>query len=116
MHTDTLVNEYLHIVNQALGEHADEFPYAQVLGAADKLLGDRRVRMEVYSSDPDQPHDYFIVTLDDGKLEMIEQGKAEADLTWRVPRDHVEAVVDEPGPFIERPERLDLDWLKRHAA
>lgn len=112
MHTDTLVNEYVHVVNQAIGRHKDEFPYKQLLDISDTVFGGRDLRMDVYSDDSDKVHDHFMLRFEDGKLDLVDHGKDDAEITWKVARAHVEEVVDAPETYIEHPERLDLDWLR----
>ncbi|MGM0576419.1 MAG: hypothetical protein ACQEXJ_11875 [Myxococcota bacterium] len=111
--TAALFTQYLDVVNRAIGQHRDEFPYKQILAGGRKLLGDKHVGVGIYKERGDQPHDWFTIRmLDDGRLDIVEHGKASPDLTWKVREQHLHNVVDDPEPYIDHPAKLDLDWLR----
>ena len=110
---DALVSQYLHVVNRALGQNRDEFPYDKLLEASEKLFDEKRAAVGVYKDDPRNPHHWFTVEFSDGKFSLVEQGKGDADLKWELRQAHLEEVVENPDPFIESPIKLDLDWLKK---
>lgn len=114
--TNTLFTQYINIVNQAIGENRDRFPYAQALTAAEKMMGDKSINVAVYDQDPDQPHDYFTIKLDDGTFDLEQHGKGDGDVLWSVPNDHLKEVVDNPEPYLEEPAKLDLDWLQKRVS
>lgn len=104
--------EYLNVVNRAMGEHRDEFPYKQLLHGAEKLLDDKTVGVAVYQRNPDQPHAWFTIAFEDGTFDLLEQGAKNPDMTWKMPEAHVDEVVENPREYIRDPAKLDLDWLK----
>lgn len=110
--TVSLFTRYLNVVNAAVEAHRDETPYRQMIQAAEKLAGDTRFGVEVYEDDPDAPFDAFTVKHSEGRLELLAHGKQDADLDWKVSREHLEEVVEHPQRYIDQPARLDLDWLK----
>ncbi len=115
--TNALFVQYLNVVNKALGEHKHDFPYDLLFKGAKKALGDKNVGVSVYATDPDSPHDYFTIGLTDhGTFEVVDHGKAAGPerpkIAWKVPEEHMRRVVHDPQPYIDRPARLDLDWLK----
>ena len=46
------------------------------------------------------------------KFEIQSRGKSEHDTEWKVSRDYLESVVDNPQEYIDNPAKLDLEWLK----
>lgn len=110
--TRALFTEYIHIVNQVLGSNRERPVFRPIIEGADRLLDSRRLGIGVYSDDPDEPHDWFTTELEDGTFQIVEYGKEDVDLTCRVPRDHLETVVENRSEFITKPYKLDLDWLK----
>lgn len=113
--TDALFTQYLNVVNRALGENRDSFPYRQILGASEKAFDDTTVAVGVYKDDAEHPHDWFTVDYSDGTFSLESHGKEDADLTWKMRESHLEEVVENPDEFVEHPYKLDLDWLKKTA-
>lgn len=111
--TDALFTQYLHVVNRALGENRDTFPYKQILSASDKAFEGKKVAVGVYKKDMKTPHDWFTVAYKEGTFDLEKHGKSEAALSWKLPQSHLEEVVESPEGYIEHPYKLDLDWLKK---
>jgi hypothetical protein len=110
--TSSLFLQYLNVCNQALDAHADEFPYRQLVQAAERLAADRRFGVAVYKTERDAPYDFYTVTMTEGRFELLSHGKEEPDLTWKVSQDYLKKVVDDPDTYIQHPAKLDWDWLK----
>ncbi len=110
--TRALFTEYIHVVNQVLGSNRQRPVFRPIIEGAERLLDDRRLGIGVYTDDPDSPHDWFTTRIDDGTFELVEHGKEDVDLTCRVPREHLQTVVENRAEFITKPYKLDLDWLK----
>lgn len=107
-----LLTQYIHIVNRAIGEHQKEFPYAQLTKLGQKLIDDKPIDVAIYKTDPKAPHDHHTLRLDGPRLTYVEHGAPSGDaITWRVNQKHLENVVSDPDPFIEKPAKLDLDWI-----
>lgn len=113
MQTNTLFQKYLGIVNEALEKNRTQTPYRQILSLTEKMLGDRDIQVVVFADDADEPHDFFTITMKGGHFEMTGHGKDEhADLSWKLPQDHMKEVVENPSDYVEHPARLDLSWLE----
>lgn len=110
--TRTLFTEYVHIVNQVLASNRERPIFRPIIRGAESVLEDRRLGIGVYTDDPETPHDWFTTRLDDGRIQILEHGKVDVDLTCRVAREHVEEVVEDRSEYVTRPYKLDLDWLK----
>lgn len=108
---NALFTQYINVVNRAIGENRDRFPFQQLLAMGEKVLGDKKIGAAVYKSDPNRPHDYFTLSYENGKLKS-EHGKDAPNISWKVKQEHLKNVVENPQRFIENPARLDLDWLK----
>jgi len=111
--TDALFTQYLHVLNQALGQNRNKFPYEQILDASEKVFDETTVAVGIYKDKVQEPHDWFVVEFDDGKFSLKEHGKGDADISWRCREAHLEEVVENPKEYIESPIKLDLDWLKK---
>lgn len=109
--TNALFTQYVDIVNRAIGEHRDEAPFQQLLSMGEKIMGDRKVGAAVYQKDPSEPHDYFTLRFEAGKL-RAEHGKNAPDISWKVKEDYLRKVVAEPETYVKHPTKLDLDWLE----
>ena len=110
--TLALFTEALNVINAAFAEHADSMPYQALLEASEKTLGDRRLGVAVYDSDPDAPFDHFTIRFREKAFELVSHGKQEPDVVWKVSRSYLEKVAASPREYIEHPLKLDWDWLK----
>lgn len=111
--TDALFTQYLHVVNDAIGQHRDELPYKAILDSAEKAFDGTTVAVGVYKDSVTDPHDWFVVGFDGGTFSLEKHGKGDADITWKIPSGHLEEVVENPDEFRRSPYKLDLDWLKK---
>lgn len=110
--TDTLMTEYLNVVNTALDRNKNSFPYDYIIKATEKLSKDKEFGIAVYKNDPKSPHDYYTVNFDNGHINLLAHGKQNPDIDWKFDEDYMRNVVEEPKKYIESPAKLDLDWLK----
>lgn len=110
--TRALFTQYVHIVNQVLGSNRERPIFRPIIEGAETLLADRRLGIAVYDDDPSSPHHWFTASVEGGTFQILEHGKEDVDLTFRVPREHLEEVVEDRSEYLARPYKLDLDWLK----
>jgi hypothetical protein len=110
--TVALFTQALNVVNGALAKHQNTTPYKQILAASRKALGERRVGVAVYADDPGQPFDFFTVRFREGRLELVDHGKREPELTWKVSRSYLDEITRDPETYVENPAKLDWEWLK----
>ncbi len=110
--TVTLFTDALNVTNAALAKHKDSLPYKPLLQASEKILGDRRIGVEVYDRDPSSPFEYFTIRFREGAFEFVAHGKREPDVAWKVSRSYLEKITESPEDYVENPAKLDWDWLK----
>ena len=115
LQTEALFAQYIDVVNQSLGQNRDRFPYKQMIGAGERIFGDKEIGVSVYRDEPGRPEDYFTIKLSGGTFAVVGHGKKSPSVEWNVNRRHLENVVEEPRPYIDSPVKLDLDWLKTRA-
>lgn len=108
---NALFVQFLNVCNQAISAHKETFPYKQILGLSETVMGGRNIGLAIYADDPDTPFDYFTISLRNGKLALVAHGKEAPEIAWKVSRTYLERVVENPQTYIEHPEKLDLDWL-----
>jgi hypothetical protein len=108
----TLFTDALDVMNQALEKHRDSGFMKGLVAAADKFLDGHKAGVEIYDEDPGKPFDYFTIRYLNDKFEILSRGKSEHDTEWKVSRDYLQAIVDDPQKYIDHPSKLDLDWLK----
>lgn len=112
MSTPARFNEYIHVVNQAIGQNRDKFPYSTLIEAGKRLYGDAEIGVAVYASDPKNPHDYFTLRLTGDTFDVASHGKSDdVGIAWKMADEHINHVISNPEAYKERPGRLDLDWL-----
>lgn len=110
--TTKLLIDYLETCNAAMAQHDDELPYKQLIELADDKIGGKEMAVAVYDDDPDAPHDFFTIEMADGALHFVSHGKGDPDIVWKTPRSYLEKVVKNRGDYVDKPSKLDLDWLK----
>jgi hypothetical protein len=110
--TTSLFTETLNVINAAMAKHADSALLKPLLSAGEKLLEDREIGVAIYDSDASAPFDYFTIRCRDRSFELVSHGKKHPDVTWKVSRDYLEKVADNPQDYIDNPIKLDWDWLR----
>lgn len=112
LNSSALFTQYVDVVNRALGQNKDRFPYKQLMGPAGDFMSDKRVAVAIYKDDPKNPHDWFTMNFSDGTFGIADHGKSDSDFTWKVKEAYLERVVQDPETYIETPSKLDFEWLK----
>ena len=102
----------LDVTNEALEKNRDSKVIGTLFAAADKPLSGHKAGVEIYDEDPDKPFDYFTVRYLDGKIELYARGKSEHDTEWKVSKNYLQSVVDDPQKYIDNPTKLNFEWLK----
>lgn len=109
--TNALFTQYVNVVNKAIGQNKNDFPFRQLTQMGEKVLGDKKIGAAVYKGDAGAPHDYFTIQLENGKL-RAEHGKEGPDVEWKLDEAHLKNVVSDPDPYVDNPAKLNLDWLE----
>ncbi len=112
---DALFNQYIDIVNRAIGQNKDGI-YGEAVDLWDKTMGGKHIAVGVYKGDADSPHHWYTVKLDNGSFDLIDASKRrDAAYSWKISDQHLANVVDDPDKYVESPVKLDLDWIKTRA-
>lgn len=109
--TYDLFMDALDVVNRSMEANRGEGVYGNLIELFDDHLEGHRSAVAIYEDDPGAPFDYFTIRHLDGRFELAERGRGEHDSEWKVSREYLESLVEEPETYIEHPEKLDLDWL-----
>jgi len=107
-----LFTDALATINKAVEANKDKMPYEQFIQLADKLAQDLQINVGVYTDDAGNVHDHYTVVWRDGSFELQDHGKTEGAVDWKVSREYLEQLRDNPEEYKQHPEKLDLDWLK----
>jgi hypothetical protein len=110
--TTTAFTQALNTINMALDRHSGELPYKQIIAAGEKLLGDRRLGVGVYKDEASKPYDYYTLKFENGAFQIVSHGKEDTDLSSVVSKAYLEDVAQNPERYIDKPYKLDLEWLK----
>ena len=108
----TLFDDAMGVTNKAIKKNRDATFFGPLISAWDKFLDGHKAGVAVYDEDPEKPFDYFTIRYLNGKFEILSRGKSEHDTEWKVSREYLQSVVDEPQKYIDNPSKLNLDWLK----
>jgi hypothetical protein len=110
--TDALFNQYITVVNRAIGQNKDGL-YGKAVELWGKAVGDKPIAVALYKSDAQNPHHWYTVKLSNGTFDVVDASKRDdAAYDWKVSDKHIAEVVDNPKTYIDSPIKLDIDWLK----
>lgn len=113
MKSQELVAEAFRVINEAIDAHRDDFPYAQLITASARVLGDRPLVVAVTNGADGLPYDVYTFTFRDGRFVLVGRGRDRSPAPiWTASRHYLEGVVSDPDRYIRHPEKLDLDWIK----
>ena len=102
----------LDVTNRALDKNRGSGFYGTLISAWDKFLDGHKAGVAIYDEEPDKPFDYFTLRYLNGKFEILSRGKSAHDTEWKVSREYLQSVADDPQKYIDNPAKLDLEWLK----
>ena len=102
----------LDVTNKSLEKNRDSGAFKPIIAAWDKVLEGHKAGVEIYEEDPAKPFDYFTIRYLNKKFEILSRGKSEHDTEWKVSREYLESVVNDPQKYIDNPAKLDIEWLK----
>jgi len=108
---DELLKRYLDVCNQALVLNKNRFPFKQILGAAEKSEIGRVIEVNVL--DISVQASYAMSISKDGIVAEPHSDcpDCKCERTWKVTKDYLEDVADNPAAYIENPAKLDWEWL-----
>ncbi len=106
-----LFTDAINVMNEAIKQNQDRFPYKQIIGATEGVAEGRKVGVAVYADDPATPYDYYTVSFKNGQIEILSHGKEEPEIAWKVPRGYLEEVTEHSEQYKQHPAKLDWDWL-----
>lgn len=112
MKTHELMGNFIEVCNLALEKHKGSFPFSQFIYLGNQLLSGKHFGVEVYKDKPFQTYDYYTITFEDGRILIAGHGKESPVIEWKVGRDYLEKVVEDPNHYIDNPLMLDWDWLR----
>ena len=107
-----LFSEALNVVNQSLKKNYEVFPYNVAIEAMQKVASGTKVGVEVYAEDTDSPTDFFTIAYKDHHIELVAHGKENPAFSYKVSRQFLRDIVENPQRYINNPEKLDIDWLR----
>lgn len=102
----------LDVTNRSLEENRDSAFYGTLISGMDKYLDGHKAGVAIYDEDPKKPFDYFTLRYANGKFEIQSRGKSEHDTEWRVSREYLASLAENPDTYIKHPAKLDIDWLR----
>lgn len=107
-----MMMRYVAVCNAAILKNAGRFPFKQILSAAERHDGGRKVAACVKGR-CEQP---YILVLKNGAIEIVhglytDEYLDVCDTVWHVSRDYLDDVVSHADQYIDNPARLDWEWL-----
>jgi len=108
----TLFTEALGVITRAIDAHKDTSPWREIVAKTSGPRGATKLAVAIYEADPQRIVDRYTIRAHEGRLEVVEHGRSETAIDWRVSVDHLRRVVAEADRHVEEPEHLDLAWLE----
>lgn len=109
---ETRFKQALNVINQSLEANRDKMPYNMFIQAGESALEGKNIGVAVYADDPDTPHDFYTLKLEGGRMDLVEHGKQDPDITWKVSDAYLDELINNPQQYIDHPEKMDWDWLR----
>jgi len=111
--TNDLMLSAIDVWNRAIERHAGSFPYKQMIAAFDRLAGERRINAWVYDGEPTNIVGRYVLEYADKRFRLLlEPTEEQPGFVWKLSTDYLRSLEQDPEYYIERPERIDWDWLK----
>jgi hypothetical protein len=114
--TYTVFMDTVDVINRVLEEQSDKPLLKHILDAAGSVAEGHEFGVAVYNEDPSKPHDYFTTRFRNGRVQLAARGKDSPDIAWKVAEDYLRDVSDNPQAYMDKPAKLDIEWLKTRFA
>jgi uncharacterized protein (TIGR00106 family) len=108
----TLLTGALRVINRAIDMHRKSSPWREVVARTSGPRGPRFFAVEVCEGDPERIVDHYTIRAHGGRLEMVEHGRSERPIDWRVSVEALRSIVVTPDRYLSDPRTLPLDWLE----
>ncbi len=108
---ETLITQYVAICNEALLRNVDQFPFMQILDAAEKSAQGRIVEARVADISCKKS---VILSLENKRIELKPHESCKdcrCDYRWDIDFGYLQDVIKNPAGYITNPARLNWDWL-----
>ncbi|MCB1841593.1 MAG: hypothetical protein KDI09_01405 [Halioglobus sp.] len=102
----------LDVINEALSSLRDKPLIKDIMSLMDKQTAGEKFGVEIYTDNPDTPHDYYTVRANNQRLELVSRGKDAPSIDWKVSTEYLQDINENPQKYIDNPLKLDIDWLK----
>lgn len=102
----------LDVINDALSAMRDKPLIKDIMSLMEKQAAGSKFGVEIYSDDPDAPHDYYTIRANKKRLELVSRGKDSPSIDWKVSTEYLRDINENPQKYIDNPLKLDIDWLK----
>ena len=107
-----LLLEYLDVCNTALDAHRHSLPYKPIILTYDRIFANRQAAIDIYNDHPGQPETTVTIRLLNGKFGVVPVAEAHPSFHLKLKHGYMEDVIAHRQEYIDRPEKLDWDWLK----
>lgn len=109
--TTNMFQSALETLNLAIWKNRQAPYFQHLLDACEAIDRDERLIVSVYFDDPADPHLFFTVRINEGRLELIAVEERPFDVDWNVSEDYLFDLATHPEKFVEQPSKLSLNWL-----
>ena len=109
---DTLVVEYLDVLNTALMAMRRSSSFQHILNQLQDRFSEGTVVFEIYGKDPKRIESKAPVRLEDGMLQPSGGSARKPAVRVKLKRSVIEDVVRDRQDHIRNPETLDWDWVR----
>ena len=108
----TLLTDALRVISQTIDAHRDTSPCQEIVARTSGLHGPTLLAVGIYEGDPERIVDRYAVEAHEGRFQVVEHGRSEPAIDWRVSVEDLRRIVAEPDRYLEDPGRLPLAWLE----
>jgi hypothetical protein len=107
----TLLTQALGVINRAIVAHRDTSPWREMVAKTSGPREPTLLSVVITEGEPERIVDHYTLRVHEGRLEMVEHGRSEAAVDWRVSVAALRSMVAKPDRYLSDPTRLPLDWL-----
>ena len=109
---DALFLAYLRVCNEALEANKDCYPYMRIMQEIEVRLKSHAVRVAIIGKDENHPEALYDLVIEDQRLAVKPPHKKPRVICpWRITRQFLEDVAQNPKAYINNPAQLKWEWL-----
>ena len=111
MSTDSIIETYVNVCNQALELNKHRFPFKQILGAARQFETGKNIEVTVID---DERASSYVFSIQNGRIRHARHsdcGDCQCHRQWKIDLNYLEKIANNAPIYVQNPAKINWEWM-----